>query len=788
MSTATPAPAEGEPGPGAGPEAVCIPGELAQVPAGAVLAGVLEDIEIEQVCGFDAVEVMCAEFRLWCRQTARFYRAVLETGLRRPFSIDTVERVSTLGEFAAEEARAALVWSRSRAEATIGFGFEIFERLPVLGEAMLAGLLDEPRARALVEWTDGLDAERAHAVCQQLVPTAGTVTVGELIERIKRACLAIDPDWAEKKYRAAVSTRRVRGFLGPDGTGTLTGQCQPAERVIAACERIDALARACKRAGDGRAIDHIRSDLFLGMTDGTLEGLTEPEIITHVLAHPYTVPGDHTNGDTNQHPEGRGNPGGTNSPDHDSPDGDSTGGSGNGGPGGGPGGGGPGGGGPGDGGGGFGAGGRGPAGSSGSGVSRPDRSTEPTEPAAPAEPAEPVIPTRPPGPAALPEPVTRAESADPPESAKPPAPAEPAAPAEPPESAPRAGGGSARGWSVPELRVQLGTLLGLNGEPGEMPGWGYVPAWLARHLVARMAGAEWRYALCNTDGQVIDGGLITTRPATPEGARVRRGARRGGIVEIALRPGDPTRLINTPATGPAARPAIGPTASPATGPAARPATGPAARPAGPAGEVGSWAPVLAELAQAVKEPGSTRQPGTAEAARRTPGAVLRRWIQQRDRRCVHPCCRVPASKADQDHRIGYAHGGPTTEANLSTPCRHDHRLKDQGHWRITTPQPALTIWTSPLGHHYQSRPPPAIPRPATPPPVQARTHQTGFEPPGRPTSQPDTCGCMLTPCPHDQQTAVTITDNAEHIADTEPRKPDLAAPEPDILDNAEPPF
>jgi hypothetical protein len=160
MSTAAPAPAEGEPGPGAGPEAVCIPAELAQVPPGAVLAGVLEDIEVELVCGFDAVEVMCAEFRLWCRQTARFYRAVLETGLRRPFSVDTVERVSTLGEFAAEEARAALVWSRSRAEATIWFGFEIFERLPVLGEAMLAGVLDEPRARAFITWTDGWSAPR----------------------------------------------------------------------------------------------------------------------------------------------------------------------------------------------------------------------------------------------------------------------------------------------------------------------------------------------------------------------------------------------------------------------------------------------------------------------------------------------------------------------------------------------------------------------------------------------------------------------------------------------------
>jgi hypothetical protein len=526
---------------------VPVPDELSQVPAGAVLAGVLEDIEIERVSGYDTVEVLCAEYRLWCRQSARLYRAVLETGMRRPFSIDTVERTSTLGEFAAEEARAALVWSRSRAEATIGFAFELFVRLPVLGEAMLAGQLDEPRARALITWTDGLDTERALAVCQQLLPTAGTVTVGELIERVKRACLAIDAEWAEKKYRQAVRARRVRGFLGPDGTGTLTGQSQPAERVIAACERIDALARACKRAGDGRAIDHIRSDLFLGMTDGTLEGLTEPEIIAHVLAHPYTVPGDHDGHDSDgEHPGGEG-PGGTgsgnNGPGSGGADGPGSGGTH-----------GPGGGGthgpsagganrggpyedrgsdgdgpgepgdrgpdsPGDAGGGtggLGRGGLGPGGGAAFPLPRPPElgaPLEPLEPAALAEPAGPGVPTGPPGPA------ERSEDTEPAASA------EPAAPT--------------RVWAVPELRVQLGTLLGLNGEPGEVPGWGYVPGWLARHLVARMGGAQWRYAICDTNGQVIDGGLITTRPLLLDRARVRRDAAAAASSKSRCAPANP---------------------------------------------------------------------------------------------------------------------------------------------------------------------------------------------------------------------------------------------------------
>jgi hypothetical protein len=120
--------------------------------------------------------------------------------------------------------------------------------------------------------------------------------VGELIDRIKRACLAIDPEWAEKRYRESVRTRRVVGSRNPDGTANLGGYQQPLDRIAAASERIDAMARACKRGGDRRPIDHIRSDLFIGMTDGTFEGMTDAEITAYVLANPYVEPGDQPSG------------------------------------------------------------------------------------------------------------------------------------------------------------------------------------------------------------------------------------------------------------------------------------------------------------------------------------------------------------------------------------------------------------------------------------------------------------------------------------------------------------
>ena len=68
----------------------------------------------------------------------------------------------------------------------------------------------------------------------------------------------------------------------------------------------------------------------------------------------------------------------------------------------------------------------------------------------------------------------------------------------------------------------------------------------------------------------------------------------------------------------------------------------------------------------------------------------------RDRQCVHPCCRAPARTTDQDHRIGYAQGGPTIAANLSTPCRQDHRLEYEAGWATHQPEPVTTLRTSPL--------------------------------------------------------------------------------------------
>ena len=57
--------------------------------------------------------------------------------------------------------------------------------------------------------------------------------------------------------------------------------------------------------------------------------------------------------------------------------------------------------------------------------------------------------------------------------------------------------------------------------------------------------------------------------------------------------------------------------------------------------------------------------------------VTREAIQIRDRRCRHPYCDAPLTRCQVDHRIPWARGGPTTQANGQLLCGFHNRLKER---------------------------------------------------------------------------------------------------------------
>jgi hypothetical protein len=153
-------------------------------------------------------------------------------------------------EFSADEIRAALMLTRRAADAQFSLAYDLVTRLPAVHAAMDAGLVDEPRARMFSEWTAELSPEQARGVCDALLPRTSKLTTGQLVEQIKKMAIAIDPDWAQRRYEQAVAERKVVGYRNPDGSANLTGYNLPVDRVAAACGHIDALAKAAKQAGD----------------------------------------------------------------------------------------------------------------------------------------------------------------------------------------------------------------------------------------------------------------------------------------------------------------------------------------------------------------------------------------------------------------------------------------------------------------------------------------------------------------------------------------------------------
>src|SRR5882757_5383461 len=149
-----------------------LPPGLTTMAPGPELAAVLASIRPESVSGHASVELLRARGRQENADTAATLRMVVEVALRRPGSVETIERLQVPHQFAADEVRAAFGLSSTAAEKKLALAWSTVKRLPELNEAMASGGLDETRAWAFAEWTEQLSDEHAHAVCAELLPHA----------------------------------------------------------------------------------------------------------------------------------------------------------------------------------------------------------------------------------------------------------------------------------------------------------------------------------------------------------------------------------------------------------------------------------------------------------------------------------------------------------------------------------------------------------------------------------------------------------------------------------------
>lgn len=242
---------------------------LAALSPGIFLAAALESVDRSDLGGHDLVHLIQGRMRLISHLQAELYRDMTELGYCPPSGPeDPPRRMEVFDEHTAEEIRCALVWTRRAAEGTVSYAWQITEQLANVGEALSQGLIDLPRARAIVDGVGGLDREEADAVVDRILEDAPRLTTGQIRAKMRRLAADADPDAAKKRYEAGVDERRVFAQARPEGTAELIGENLPADRVAAIMARINDLARKVRPQDSSRSMDQLRTDLFLELLEG----------------------------------------------------------------------------------------------------------------------------------------------------------------------------------------------------------------------------------------------------------------------------------------------------------------------------------------------------------------------------------------------------------------------------------------------------------------------------------------------------------------------------------------
>jgi hypothetical protein len=219
-------------------------------------------------------------------QQARVWAVMAQLATRSASPLlDPGERL----EAAAEEIRAELRLTRRAAAAELDRALCV-AAVGRVAAAVRDGVLDRRRAVVLAEACADLPVEHAEALLDHVLPEAASVTATQLGQAVRRVAVALDPGWAERRYRAAVRQRRLVGYLHPDGTAAVAGEGLPADQAATACARVTLLAERAKRAGAASSLDQLRADLFLGLLDGRFADLTEDQIVAALVAEQPPVP------------------------------------------------------------------------------------------------------------------------------------------------------------------------------------------------------------------------------------------------------------------------------------------------------------------------------------------------------------------------------------------------------------------------------------------------------------------------------------------------------------------
>lgn len=246
-----------------------LPGGLDEIAPGPLLAVLLSTVNPSRLSGHDLVHVIRARRRLASHVEARFLTDV--ASLSDVMIADFGDDPEAASEAAALEMRASLRFTRRRAENTLGLADDVTKRSPRIGAALAAGDIDLPKAQVMAYGTSHLPETQARKVVDQVIDDATNMTTGQLAAKLRKLCMAVDPDDAEKRYASAVEQRRLVRESTPDGSANLMIFHTAPNRAGEAFNRVDHIAQSLRSPGENRTLDQLRADVAIDLLTGRMD-------------------------------------------------------------------------------------------------------------------------------------------------------------------------------------------------------------------------------------------------------------------------------------------------------------------------------------------------------------------------------------------------------------------------------------------------------------------------------------------------------------------------------------
>ena len=258
---------------------------LADAPPGPGLCARLAGIDPARVTGGDTVDLLRAWRRLRSYVDAQEMTVMAELGRRDPDAgAGVIARLAEPDPACGREIAAALHLTERTAYREHGVADVLVHRIPDVLAALARGDIDRGRAVVFAELLEPLTDAQARRVCDRLLPKASGLNSSQLRYRLRRMVISIDPEAARRRYEKALRKRGVVCYLDEDGVATFTAFGLDPTAAQAACERLDALARAIRGAGHPDSISVIRADLTMALLAGSLHAMSHARIVETMLA------------------------------------------------------------------------------------------------------------------------------------------------------------------------------------------------------------------------------------------------------------------------------------------------------------------------------------------------------------------------------------------------------------------------------------------------------------------------------------------------------------------------